>query len=325
MKIFGCHKRIFALTLMLAFSVSSAIGLDAGTFCGFRYGPNLSWSIMGNAPFVWGEWLPQLEGGFHYTWLEPIEPINYGEKMGKNPTYLKMDASVELSPFYAGYQAGLGLRPFKTNPQVEVVATYWSFFYIKSNLEMVTADVAGGGKIADTWNADYIVDNVWGGDDEFDYGQFFDVSVIIEYYLPKAAMLGLNMHYILTDISTDFTGKSYDYRVNMPVFSRDFILDFELYGMYMFNKNVAAVFETAYYRTGMLSNGSTVEKEALKYLMVKAGPHFSWKDGLQNITLELGFWKRLKDRFYNGNIAQEFIIQLKYEGYFSFPIHNNVR
>ena len=325
MKIFGHHTRIFALLLLSVFSVSPAIGLDAGAFCGFRYGPNLSWSIMGNTPFVWGQWLPQLDGGLHYTWLEPIAPINYGEMMGKNPTYLKMDAALELSPFYAGYQAGLGIRPFKTNPQVEVDATYWSFFYLKSNLEMVTVDMAGGGQIADTWNADYIVDNVWGGDDDFDYGQFFDISVIIEYYFPKASMIGLNMHYILTDISTDFDGKSYDYKINIPVFSRDFILDFELYGMIIFNQNIAAVYETSYYRTGMLKEENTVEKEALKYMMVKAGPHFSWNNGLHNVTFELGFWKRLEDHFYKGSIAQEFIVQLKYQGYFSFPIHQNVR
>ena len=245
--------------------------------------------------------------------------------MEKSPTFLRMEGALELSPFFAGYEAGLGLRPFKTNPQVEVGTIYRSYLYLLSNQEMVTVDAVEGGRIAETWNADYIVDNIWGEDDEFDYAQLFDLYVKIEYFLPKNSFIGFNMHYILSDISTDFEGKSYDYKINMPVFSRDFVLDFELYGMFSFNKNIAALFETSYYRTGTLRNGNTVEKEALSYMMAKIGPLFSWKDGMRSLTFELGFWKRKEDRFYDGNLGQEFIAQLKYQGYFSFPIRQNVR
>lgn len=317
--------RVLALLLLSAFSYALSFGFDAGSLLGFRYGPNLSWSVMGNAPFVWGQWLPQLEGALHYTWLEPIAPLNYGERMEKSPSFLKMEGSVEISPFYAGYEAGLGLRPFKTNPQVEVGAVYRSYFYLLSNQEMVTVDAIDGGRIAETWNADYIVDNVWKEDDEFDYAQLFDMLIKIEYFFPKYSFVGFNMHYILSDISTDFEGKSYDYKINMPVFSRDFILDFELYGMLSFTENVFAVFESSYYCTGTLRSGNTVEKEALNYMMAKVGPHFSWKNGLHNFTVQVGFWKRLKNRFYDGNLSQEFILQLKYQGYFSFPIHKNAR
>jgi len=325
MKVFGRHMRFFAVLMFAAFSVSHALGFNASSIHGFRYGPNLSWSVMGNTPIVWGQWLPQLEGALHYTWLEPIEPLNYGEPMGKSPTFLRMEGAVELSPFYAGYEAGLGLRPFKTNPQVEVGTLYRSFFYLMSNQEMVAVDADGGGKIAETWNADYIVDNIWGDDNDLDYAQLFDMYVKIEYFLPKSSFVGFNMHYILSDISTDFDGKSYDYKINMPVFSRDFILDFELYGMIAFSKNVYAVFESSFYCTGTLRSGNTVEKEALNYMMTKVGPHFVWSEGRHNLTFEVGFWKRLKERFYDGNIAQEFLVQLRYEGYFSFPIHRSAR
>ena len=142
---------------------------------------------------------------------------------------------------------------------------------------------------------------------------------------PKSAIIGVNMHYILSDISTDFKGKSYDYRLNMPVFSRDFVLDFEFFGLAPINENVAVLVETSYFGTGLLQNGDVVEKESLKYIMLKLGPHLSWKDGLHCVTLELGFWKRLKDSFYDGDLSQQFIVQLQYQGYFSFPIHKNVR
>ena len=54
MKFFGRHTRIFALLLLSAVSFSFSLGFDASVKQGFRYGPNLSWSVMGNTPFVWG-------------------------------------------------------------------------------------------------------------------------------------------------------------------------------------------------------------------------------------------------------------------------------
>ena len=153
----------------------------------------------------------------------------------------------------------------------------------------------------------------------------FDVAVKIEYFFPKSALIGLNMHYILTDISTDFSRKSYDYQLNMSVFSRDFILDFEFFGQIPVSEHVAMLVETSVFSTGFLRDGDVVEKESLKYMMVKLGPHVSLREGLHSITAELGFWKRLKDEFYDGDLSQQFIIQLQYQGYFSFPIHKDAR
>ena len=104
-------------------------------------------------PVVWGQWVPQANVGMRYTWLEPLAPLNYGEPIGFASSYLKMDASIELSPFYGGFRAGLGLRPFKVNPQIEFGFVYESYFYFKSNLEMVNAD-----KEAAKMQADYPVE-----------------------------------------------------------------------------------------------------------------------------------------------------------------------
>lgn len=325
MKKMGSIIKILALSMAFSASLSAADGFDQGAQNGFRYGPNLSWEVMGNTPFVWGQWLPQLVGGLHYTWLEPLDELDYGNFLGRNPTYLKMEAAVEVEPFYAGYQAGLGLRPFRTNPQVEINFLYESFFYFKSNLEMVTADVQGGGRIAETWNADYITDNVWKSDAaDLDYVQLFDMGISLEYMFKGLSVIGINVHYILSDVSTDFDGKSYDYKRNIPVFSRDFLLELGTYGRLVFNENWAAIFETTYYRTGYLRNGSTVEKESLGYGLIKAGPHFSWDDGFRSITLEVGGWKRPKARFYDGSLSQQFLVQLEYQGYFSFPLHKRL-
>ena len=102
-----------------------------------------------------------------------------------------MDAAIEVSPFYAGYLAGIGIRPFKTNPQIEANVVYESYLYMRSNLEMVTAEVEGEGRIAESWNADYVVDNIYKDDAAFDYTQLIDMSFCLNYALPKGSNLGL--------------------------------------------------------------------------------------------------------------------------------------
>lgn len=322
-KLYKSARVLFASILFLM-GISFGDGFDQSAFFGFRYGPNLSWSLMGNTPFVWGQWLPQLNGSLNYTWLEPIGMLSYGDKLNNLPTYLKMLASLEVSPFYGGYKAGLGVRPFKTNPQVEVNFVYESYLYFKSNLEMVNADSASGGQIAKTWNADYVTDNVWQDDESaFDYAQLFDISADFSYFFLRGSVLGINVHYILSDIGTDFDGKSYDYKRNIPVFSRDHLVEIAMYGCLALDMHWSAIFETTYFRTSGLHDGDVVTKQSLSYGEILVGTNFSWDNGFRNITLELGMWKRSKKRFYDGSISQQFLIQLEYQGYFSFPFHWN--
>jgi hypothetical protein len=278
---------------------------------------------MGNTPFVWGQWLPQATAMLHYSWLEPLGGLLYGERLGENPIYLRMDAAVEVSPFYGGYLAGLGIRPFKTNPQVELNAVYESYIYFCSNLEMVTAEVEGDGRIAESWNADFIVDNLYEEEAAFDYMQLIDLSVSLSYSFPRGSILGCKFHYVLTDISTEFDGKSYDYRRNIPVFSRDFIIVLDTYGRIPLNNYFAILLESSYYKTGMLREKHTVRKESLSYGMALFGTHFFWDEGRQNVIVKFGGWRRDEENFYNGSLAQQFLVQLEYQGYFSFPFHRN--
>lgn len=325
----GFGKKLGALVPLCALLAlvnpveSAADGFAESAQTGFRYGPNLAYGLGGNAPFVWGQWLPQLYGTLNYTWLEPLDMLPYGERLGRSPSYLRMNAGLELTPFYGGYSAGIGLLPFKINPSFELNFNYESYLYFKSNLEMVTSDVTGSGKIAETWNADYVVDNVGGEDAEFDYAQLFDFGLTVDYKFPGNSDLGFTLHYILSDVSTDFDGKSYDYKRNIPVFSRDFLIVIEAFGRLPLNENFALLYESNYYRTGYLRSHNTVQKESLSYAKSLAGIHFSWSQGFQNLTLEVGGWRRIEDSFYDGSLAQQFLIQLEYQGYFSFPFHRN--
>lgn len=326
----GIGKKLGSIASLCAFFVavnpadSLAEGYAESAMTSFRYGPNLAYGLVGNAPFVWGQWLPQLTGSLRYTWLEPLEMLPYGQRLERNPSYLRMDASLELSPFYGGYSAGLGLRPFKINPSFELNFNYESYLYFRSNLEMVTADVSGSGKIAETWNADYVIDNVGSRDAEFDYAQLFDFGLTVDYTFPKGASLGFTLHYILSDVSTDFDGKSYDYKRNIPVFSRDFLIVVETFARLPLSDHFALLYETDFFKTGYLRSDNTVEKESLSYGKALAGVHFFWNERYQNVTLEVGGWKRIDKNFYDGSLSQQFLIQLEYQGYFSFPIHGNL-
>ncbi len=316
-------SKAFLLSVALLTAGAGAEGFNETAQDGLRYGPNLSWSVMGNTPVVWGQWLPQAVGSMHYTWLEPLDNLSYGESLERKTSFWRLDAAVEVTPFYAGYSAGVGLRPFKINPMIELNCTYESHLYLLSNIEMVSSEVEGSGKIAKTWNADYITDNVWHDDSDWDYEQQFDFSLSLAYTFPRMSLLGFSLHYILSDISTDFDGKSYNYRLNIPVFSRDFLVVLETFGRFVFTRNVALVFESNYYRTGLLRSHNTVEKESLGYGKALIGPHFSWDEGRQNVTFEVGGWRRVEKRFYNGSFAQKFLVQLEYQGYFSFPFRRN--
>ena len=320
-KIDALFKIILLNVALLGSLALGAMGFDQSNLVGLRYGPNLSWGGMVNTPIVWGQWVPQANVGLRYTWLEPLSPINYGEPLGIASAYLKMDGSLELSPFYGGFHAGLGLRPFKVNPQIEFNFVYESFFYFRSNLEMVNADVKGGGHIAESWNSKYILDKV--GDSDFDYAQLFDMSIDLSYSLPHGSIIGLGVHYILSDISTDFEGKSYDYERNIPVFSRDYIVEILSFGRFPVSDFVSVIYEGMYLKTGLLRSGGNVKKESLSYRMMLLGAHLSWKDGMRNFIFKAGMWKRDKKRFYNGSFAQQLLIQLEYKRYFSLPFHSN--
>ena len=320
-----CFKKLFGFFLVF-FTCNVASYADAfneNANFAFRYGPNFSWSLLANTPIVWGQWLPQTNGMLHYTWLEPLDQLPYGERLGISPTYLRMDGAIEISPFYGGYLAGLGIRPFKTNPQFEMNVVYESYIYFGSNLEMVTADVLGQGRIAESWNADYIVDHLYEDDGAIDYTQLIDMSMSLSYSFPQGSILGVKLHYILSDISTGFDGKSYDYRRNIPVFSRDFLIVLETYGRIPLAKHFAALFESNFYTTGFLRDKNTVQKESLGYGKAMLGGHFFWSEGRQNLVVEVGGWRRTDKKFYNGSFAQQFLVQLEYQGYFSFPLHRN--
>lgn len=317
-------KKILLLTLLLTPSIWS-LSYDQHGVLGFDYGPNVSWTVSGNTPISFGQWLPQLTGSFDFHWIEPLgDHLPYGDPIDFREAFLRFQASVDISPFYGGFMVGLGIRPFKTNPQIDVRFLYESSVYFNSNIEMAMTDSIEGTSIANTWNADYVLDHVWREDfSRVDFSQSFNVWLDLDYAFKCGSILGLGSHFTLTDIQTKHDNKSYDYERNIPVFSRDYIFEMIYYHHIQVTPIWSSVLYINAFQTGFLRNNEgTLLKEALNYIKIMAGVNYQTKDKLHSFTLTPGFWFRPKKNVYNGNLLQQFLIHLQYQGHFSFPLRS---
>ncbi|MCK9181881.1 MAG: hypothetical protein M0P13_03240 [Fibrobacteraceae bacterium] len=302
------------------FGMSSAASYNQNGLYGLKYGPNLAWSLAGNTPFVWGQWLPQATGNLSFDWIEPLNGLPYGNDLDSRASFLRFNTELVLSPFYGGFRMGLGIRPFQANPQIETRFVYENYTYFNSNVEMTLSSNKENGNIADSWTADWITNRLY-SNSSVDYMQNFAFWLDLDYSFGNGGLLGGGFHYTLVDVNTSYEGKSYDYTRNIPVFSRDFILDFILYGCFPVHPNWALSFYLLSYNTGYSrSSAGTYLKEPLSYALMLLGPSFTWDKKLSRATLMVGFWEREKKRYYKGRLSQQFLIHLQYQRNFDFPV-----
>ena len=287
-----------------------------------RYGPNASVVLSGNTPVVWGEWLNQATGTASFNWIEPLRSLPYGEPLDPDAAFLRFSFDLEASPFYGGFRLGIGGRPLQMNPQIEVRFIYEHYTYFNSNVEMTLASNSKNGSIADSWNADWMSDRVFSKDAAVDFMQNFAFYLNMEYALLGDGLLGIGAHFTLVDISTQFEGKSFDYRRNIPVFSRDFIIDLVAFAYIPFSEHWAVACHLNQYNTGnSRSSDGTYLTEPLSYTIGLVGPSFRWGEkSPSKVTLLGGFWMREKDRFYSGDVSQQFLVHLQFQRNFGFDI-----
>ncbi len=322
--LYGMLRKWFrTLACVAAFAASaSALSYDQTGLFGMRYGPNCTATLLGNTPFVTGQWLPQAMGAINYNWLEPMgESLPYGTPIDVRAAFLRMQAGLELSPFYEDITLGLGIRPFPINPQVEFRFVYSNLIYFNTNVEMaMSVENEAEVSIAENWNSKYILDNLYDGRwQTIDYAQSFTFGADLDYLTAGGLLFGVSFNFVLVDIETNYDGKSYDYQRNMPIFSRDYILETSLYGHYPINEHWAVLYLIEGYRSGVSkSSKGNILKESLTYAKALAGGVYSWNEGKQRVTVAPGVFARSKKRFYNGSIAQQFIIQLQYQYRFGF-------
>lgn len=294
---------------------------DMNGLYGLKYGPNLSMTLSGNTPIVWGQWLFQNFNTVSFNWIEPLRKLPYGHPIEPFAAFLRFSADAEVTPFYGGFRVGIGGRPFEINPQIEARFIYENYTYFNSNVEMTLTSSGKNGNIADSWNSDWITEKVYSKDAAVDFMQNFAFFFDLEYGFGTDGILGLGMHYTLVDISTSYEGKSYDFRRNVPIFSRDFIFDLIAYAYVPLTSHWAVSGYLNQYNTGnSKSSNDSYLKEPLSFTIALLGPSFNWENKQNRLTLLGGYWKREKKRFYKGRLAQQFLIHLQYQRNFGFGV-----
>lgn len=294
---------------------------DMNGLYGLKYGPNLSFSVSGNTPLVWGQWLFQNFNTISFNWIEPLRKLPYGNPLEYSAAFLRFSADADVTPFYGGFRVGIGGRPFEINPQIEARFIYENYTYFNSNVEMTLSSNGKNGNIADSWNSDWITEKVYSREAAVDLMQNFAFFFDLEYGFGAGGILGLGMHYTLVDISTSYEGKSFDFRRNVPVFSRNFIIDLIAYAYVPLTSCWAVSGYLNQYNTGnSKSSNDSYLKEPLSYTIALLGPSLNWEDGQNRLTLLGGFWKREKKRFYKGRRSQQFLVHLQYQRNFGFGI-----
>lgn len=316
--------RVFLLTLALCLGNLQAFSYDKAGLQGLYFGPNLSWTTMGNSGILWGQWFPQLTTAADFNWVEPLgDALPYGEKLDPKSNFLRFQAGLELSPFYENVSIGLGISPFPIRSQISFRFLYDHLVYFGSNIEMAMVSSSNDGKngsIAENWKTKYILDNIYGEDDSsIDFSQTFTIGLDVDYLSLSGMMVGVHFNFILVDISTDFDGKSYDYQRNMPIFSRDYLLELSAYGIFPLFSCFNLVYEFDFLKSGLLKKGNTIKKESLSYGKLLVGGEFGWGQSKKHrLTITPGFFARGKERFYDGSIGEQFIIQVQYRRQFGF-------
>ena len=283
-------------------------------FWNMKYGPNLSFSALGNTPIISDQWMPQTNASVHYNWIEPLgDDLPYGNLLDSRAAFFRMETAFEISPFYENLTLGFGVRPFHVNPQFEFRFSYDNLVYFNSNVEMALINPA------EEWNSSYILDHLWESDAaDINYMQTFTFGTSLDYLFGSGMLLGINFNFVLVDIETSYDAKSYDYRRNIPLFSRDYILDFSIYGISPINKNFSLWERVDFYKTGKSKKQEDVVKESLGYFKILFGGALNFNDNKTQIAVLPGLFVRTKRRFYNGNIAEQFLVQLQYVHRFDF-------
>lgn len=319
--------RILVITVAFFISALQAYSFDKVGVLGLHFGPNLNWTSAANTGIVWGQWLPQITTAVDFNWIEPLgDALPYGEDLDPKAAYLRFQAGLELSPFYENVTMGMGITPFPIRPQISFRFQYDHLVYFNTNVEMVMASSAedkGNQNIAETWDTQYILENIFEKDEaSLDFAQSFTFGLDLDYISRTGMMVGFHFNFALIDITTDFEGKSYDYRRNIPVFSRDYLFELNLYGRFPLLNSLSLLYEMDFYKTGISRSGKNINKESLSYGKILAGGEFAWGESKKHrLTLTPGFFARGKSRFYDGNLGQQFIIQIEYHrtfGIFDF-------
>ena len=313
----------FRKILCYAFVFFGASFAEANEFEARRVaqmGPNLHHNVRGNMPLAWGSWVPQGQVMLDFNWFEPLEAVPYGSVVTDTNQYLRVQGTLDVSPFYAQIKAAIGLALFKANPHAEARIVYSNMLFIGSNVEMAMGNRTDEPRASKTWHADYIFDRLY---DESSADQIQSFGFWVDFNFKISSMrMWASLGYTYLDVSTDYDGKSYDYSRGLPVYSRDDVFTGKMHTAFAAGEHWDWFFDFTYCGTGYLE-GSAGEysKEPLSYALLLSGPSWFWDQGRSRISFAPGVWQRWGEDSFDGSVWEQFIVQLNYQGTWHLSFH----
>jgi hypothetical protein len=285
------------------------------------FGPQLQWGALASSGLnPRGAWMPQGNIRFHFDWLEPLDETPYHTPLLASDRFLRFSGNAELSPLYGLFGVAIGAAPLPLRAlQVEFRLSYTNLIYFDSNVEMPLSD--GSGKIQNTWNAGYIFDHLH---DRSSFGQIQNFAFRVEISSQLSWMRFWAFgQFSLVDVKSSFfgsqfSGKSFDYKHNIPVFSRDHLWQAGWNGTFLMSPFLDWNLAVDFYRTGKTihtDNPKFFDKEPLGYVKLLTGPEFTWQSDKvrHKLLLRPGVWVRFKGNGdFGDSLTDRIIMELRY-------------
>jgi len=286
-------------------------------------GPNVEYDASGAAAPMYfkGAFVPQLNTGVSFSWLEPLGADGYGTWIPNKTNFLRFMVGGEVSPFYGTVRVGIGVAPLP--PPFATLEL--SFLY--SNENLFWSDVEMPMKpgesplINDVWNARYIFDKFY-KNSSYSQVQSYDVRLSGR-YTSQFLYISFLFHFALIDISSDYDKKSFDYMLGIPLFSRDYILGEELSVIY----NIGKCFSWNTEFTAMLSGRQfsfyapfkAYAKEPLSYYIISTGPLWRFSGGRSWLSVNPGLFIRSnKDDVFDDSLKEKILLSIQYKRFWDF-------
>lgn len=283
------------LLVIILFAANIALSTGFDRLGNWNYGPNLRHHSQVELPLHWGVWVPMANYGLRFDWLEPLQANRYhGTDLGVDPRFLRWQVGGDISPYYALFSTALGFQFVK---RVEMRLHYTNQLFFGSNVQMGMEGRDHVPNVRETWRADYIFNRIYQGSwqdqmQNFGFWMDFDLSF-------RSCRTGLAMRYTLIDISTNHDSKSYDFARALPVYSREFVAEFNMYSAIPVHERWDVLLTAQLMTTGWIRDLlGNYTKEPLRQLVAFAGPTW-WPNGRdKNLRLQsqLGFWDRPVDQ-----------------------------
>lgn len=203
------------LIALLSWSSCTLAAVDLQFLNSPKYGTNLNNGIQLESPSK-----PTLaNSNFRYRltldWLEPFLQSRI-DTLKASDTYLRSLSHVEISPYFAAFGTGLGIKAL---PFTELSIHYSHLSYLGSGVRLSKTDVTS------QWNSQAIGERAYNSDG-YEFIQTVHLKYRFFYYTSRFHSEILVDHQLI-DIKSTHQEYFYDYSRGMPIFAKDDIFELQ--------------------------------------------------------------------------------------------------